>query len=98
MKKTIAIALLSCAAFLAAAQPKVLSHRGFYTSEGKTVTDENSLESLKRAQENGIWAVEFDVHLASDDSLVILHGPRFPPFASGLRWQRPPRRSFSSSR
>lgn len=76
MKKTIAIALLSCAAFLAAAQPKVLSHRGFYTSEGKTVTDENSLESLKRAQENGIWAVEFDVHLTSDDSLVILHGPK----------------------
>ena len=76
MKKTIAIALLSCAAFLAAAQPKVLSHRGFYTSEGKTVTDENSLESLRRAQEAGIWAVEFDVHLTSDDSLVILHGPK----------------------
>ncbi len=57
------------------AQTNVMSHRGFYTRPG---VDENTLESLRGAQELGVDAVELDAHLTADDSLVIMHGPAIP--------------------
>jgi glycerophosphoryl diester phosphodiesterase len=56
-----------------AAQPKIMSHRGFYAKEGAF---ENTLTALKNAQEFRSDAVELDAHLTVDDSLVVLHGPK----------------------
>lgn len=74
MKRILSLA----AAFLAAmallpAQTKVMSHRGYYAHPGSF---ENTLTSLRGAQELGVEGVELDVHLTTEDSLVILHGPR----------------------
>lgn len=64
--------LASCAA--PANKVKLLSHRGLYTTGNETTTDENTLDALMRAQqEGGIDAVEFDVHLTADSMLVIRH-------------------------
>ena len=69
---TTIIALAAVAAFLPA-QTKVMSHRGYYAHPGSF---ENTLTSLKGAQDLAVEGVELDVHLTTDDSLVILHGPR----------------------
>lgn len=53
--------------------PIILSHRGYYTKDGKTITDENSLDALKRAQQANHECIEFDVHLTADDQIVIHH-------------------------
>lgn len=57
----------------AIAQPAILSHRGYYTDKGKIVTDENSLDALKRAQDANLECAEFDVHLTADDQIIIHH-------------------------
>ena len=74
MKKilTTIIAFAAVAAMLQA-QTKVMSHRGYYAHPGSF---ENTLTSLKGAQDLAVEGVELDVHLTTDDSLVILHGPR----------------------
>ena len=69
---TTIIALAAVAALLPA-QTKVMSHRGYYAHPGSF---ENTLTSLKGAQDLAVEGVELDVHLTTDDSLVILHGPR----------------------
>lgn len=76
MKKflTSAVLALLCAVALPA-QTKIMSHRGFYAHPGSF---ENTLTSLAGAQRLGVEGVELDVHLTSDDSLVILHGPMIP--------------------
>ncbi len=75
--KRIALAVTAAllTAFCATAQTKVLSHRGFYTHPGSF---ENTLTSLAGAQKLAVDAVELDVHLTTDDSLVIVHGPKIP--------------------
>ena len=55
------------------AQTKVMAHRGYYAHPGSF---ENTLTSLKGAQDLAVESVELDVHLTKDDSLVILHGPK----------------------
>ncbi|MDD7532549.1 MAG: glycerophosphodiester phosphodiesterase family protein, partial [Candidatus Cryptobacteroides sp.] len=55
---------------------KILAHRGLCTTGVNFTTDENTLEALRRAQEEGVDGVEFDVHLTADDSLVIRHDNR----------------------
>lgn len=73
---SIIIALsLTAFALTSPAQTKVMSHRGYYAHPGSF---ENTLTSLRGAQELGVEGVELDVHLSSDDSLVILHGPKIP--------------------
>lgn len=76
MKKFVLSAVLTllCAVMLPA-QTKIMSHRGFYAHPGSF---ENTLTSLAGAQKLGVESVELDVHLTTDDSLVILHGPMIP--------------------
>ena len=69
---SLVIAFLAISAMLGA-QTKVMSHRGYYAHPGSF---ENTLTSLRGAQELGVEGVELDVHLTTDDSLVILHGPK----------------------
>lgn len=69
------IFITAAAAFMAAsvfAQPKVVAHRGFYVTGNSF---ENTVSSLANAQKLGVYGVEFDVNLSSDDKVVILHGP-----------------------
>ncbi|MCF0173788.1 MAG: glycerophosphodiester phosphodiesterase [Bacteroidales bacterium] len=73
MKKIILILCASCLYLGAVAQPKVVSHRGFYRSEGSY---ENTVNSLARAQKLGVAGVEFDVNMTADDSLIVFHGPK----------------------
>lgn len=51
---------------------KIAAHRGFWKCSEAQST-ENSIASLKTAQENDIWGSEFDVHLTSDDEIVVHH-------------------------
>ena len=74
MKKLITIlAAALVAVSLLPAQTKIMSHRGYYAHPGSF---ENTLTSLKGAQQLGVEGVELDVHLTTDDSLLILHGPK----------------------
>ncbi|MBR4756960.1 MAG: HAD-IIB family hydrolase [Bacteroidales bacterium] len=74
MKRITSIILLFAASVgMLQAQTKVMSHRGYYAHPGSF---ENTLTSLKGAQDLGVEGIELDVHLTTDDSLVILHGPR----------------------
>ena len=74
MKRFVSIlAALLVAVSLLPAQTKIMSHRGYYAHPGSF---ENTLTSLKGAQKLAVEAVELDVHLTTDDSLVILHGPK----------------------
>ena len=52
-------------------------HRGLVSEGDRFVTDENTLDALRRAQEHrDIGAVEFDVHMTRDSQLVIRHDNR----------------------
>lgn len=73
--------LLLCAFVLSACacapEPavSVVAHRGFWNCEAAGFS-QNSLASLRCAQEAGFWGSEFDVQLTSDDSLVVFHDSR----------------------
>lgn len=73
MKRILLTAVLACmGAACVWAQPKVVAHRGFYTTGDSF---ENTISSLANAQQLGVYGVEFDVNLTSDDRILILHGP-----------------------
>ncbi|MBQ0081114.1 MAG: hypothetical protein KBS95_06175 [Alistipes sp.] len=73
MMRFFTVAAMMLFTITAFAQVNILSHRGYYTKDGKIVTDENSLDALKRAQEANLYSIEFDVHLTADDKIVIHH-------------------------
>ncbi len=54
------------------AQTQVVAHRGYHAKKGSA---ENSISSLRNAQELGVYGMEFDVNLTADDSLIVFHGP-----------------------
>ena len=86
MKHLFLTAIFMLLALAGHAQPKVLSHRGFYTNPK---TDENSLQALKQAQElhksMGLEACEFDVHKTANGELIIYHNNEI---RKGLHCQR----------
>ena len=49
---------------------QVVAHRGYWKAPGAA---QNSIASLKNAQEAGCWGSEFDVHLTADDVVVVNH-------------------------
>ena len=49
---------------------QVVAHRGYWRTEG---SDQNSVASLLKADELGVWGVEFDVWRAADGVLVLNH-------------------------
>ncbi|HMR19600.1 MAG TPA: glycerophosphodiester phosphodiesterase family protein [Sphingobacterium sp.] len=73
MKKLILAVLATVIAAVTFAQPRVVAHRGFYTTPG---SDENTISSLVNAQKLGIYGIEFDVNLTADDELIVAHGPK----------------------
>ncbi len=56
----------------AAAQTQVVGHRGHHKTGDSY---ENTISALRNCQELGIYAMEFDVNMTKDDSLVVFHGP-----------------------
>lgn len=61
-------ALLGC--FAAAAQPKIVAHRGYWTAPGSA---QNSLASFSKADSVGCFGSEMDVWLTADNHVVVFH-------------------------
>ena len=57
--------LLTFCTLVCLAQPKVVAHRGYWTTEGSA---QNSIASLQKAAEIGCWGSEFDVWMTADGS------------------------------
>ncbi len=50
----------------------IVAHRGFWKSE-MGENSQNSIASLKAAQEAGFWGSEFDVNMTKDGVLIVYH-------------------------
>ena len=50
----------------------IVAHRGFWNCEAAGFS-ENSIASLKAAQDNGLWGSEFDIHITTDDVILVFH-------------------------
>lgn len=53
------------------AQTNIIAHRGFWKKN--PITAQNSIQSLKNAQEQKIYGSEFDVRMTKDGILVVNH-------------------------
>jgi glycerophosphoryl diester phosphodiesterase len=51
-------------------QTKIIAHKGYWDCAGSA---ENSVTSLRKAQELKVYGSEFDVHVTKDDVAVIYH-------------------------
>ena len=78
-KSLIKISSAAAAAFMAlplSAQGtgsiRIAAHRGFWDCDAAKKT-ENSIASLKAAQDSGCWGSELDIHITADDSIVVHH-------------------------
>lgn len=72
MKKLIVMAAACLMTLAAAAQTKIVAHRGYWDCAGSA---QNSITSLKLADKIGCFASEFDVHLTKDNVIVVHHDP-----------------------
>lgn len=72
MKRILCTLAAAACVVAAAAQTKVVAHRGYHAKKGSA---ENSVSSLRNAQQLGVYGMEFDVNLTADDSLIVFHGP-----------------------
>ena len=50
----------------------IVAHRGFWNCEAAGFA-QNSIASLKEAQAHGLWGSEFDVHITTDDVVLVFH-------------------------
>src|SRR5262245_48643472 len=57
----------------------IIGHRG-----ARSLWPENSLKGFRRTRDLGVDAVEFDVHLASDGELVVIHDPSLERTTEGV--------------
>ena len=69
-KLILAAAMLLTGSAAVAAQPKVISHRGYWTAPNSA---QNSLASFTKADSVGVFGSEIDVWLTSDDKLIVNH-------------------------
>ena len=69
-KLTLAAAMLLTGSAAVAAQPKVISHRGYWTAPNSA---QNSLASFTKADSVGVFGSEIDVWLTADDKLIVNH-------------------------
>ncbi len=69
--KGMIVAASLCMAFTgAAAQTRIIAHRGYWDSEGSA---QNSIASLKKAVEAQLYGSEFDVLLTKDYNVLVNH-------------------------
>ena len=69
-KLILAAAMLLTGSAAVAAQPKVISHRGYWTAPNSA---QNSLASFTKADSVGVFGSEIDVWLPADDKLIVNH-------------------------
>ncbi|MBR5924682.1 MAG: glycerophosphodiester phosphodiesterase [Bacteroidales bacterium] len=50
----------------------IVAHRGYWNCEAAGFS-ENSIASLKAAQDNGLWGSECDVHITTDSVVLVFH-------------------------
>ena len=53
-------------------QTAIVAHRGFWNCEAGGMS-ENSIASLKAAQDCGLWGSEFDIHITRDLQIIVNH-------------------------
>lgn len=56
------------------ARPQIVAHRGYWKTDGSA---QNSLTSLQKAADLGLWGSEFDVWITSDGVPVVFHDASF---------------------
>lgn len=69
-KLILAAVMLLTGSAAVAAQPKVISHRGYWTAPNSA---QNSLASFTKADSVGVFGSEIDVWLTADDKLIVNH-------------------------
>ena len=69
-KLILAAAMLLTGSAAVAAQPKVISHSGYWTAPNSA---QNSLASFTKADSVGVFGSEIDVWLTADDKLIVNH-------------------------
>ena len=69
-KLILAAAMLLTGSAAVAAQPKVISHRGYWTAPNSA---QNSLASFTKADSVGVFGSEIDVWLTAADKLIVNH-------------------------
>lgn len=74
MKHLIFATIAAATIATAAAQPKVIAHRGFWDAPGSA---QNSIRALAKADSIGCWGSEFDVWMTADEKLVVNHDASF---------------------
>ena len=67
-KLILAAAMLLTGSAAVAAQPKVISHRGYWTAPNSA---QNSLASFTKADSVGVFGSEIDVWLTADDKMIV---------------------------
>ncbi|MBR5403809.1 MAG: glycerophosphodiester phosphodiesterase [Bacteroidales bacterium] len=72
--RKIVLALAALILSLPVMAQKVCAHRGFWQCEDAG-NAQNSIASLRQAQDGGFWGSEFDVHLTADSVVVVNHDP-----------------------
>ncbi|MDE7450627.1 MAG: glycerophosphodiester phosphodiesterase [Alistipes sp.] len=72
MKNIITLAACRFAVSTVCAQTQVIAHRGFHAKQGSA---NNTLSSLRNAQDLGVFGSECDVNETQDGVLVVIHGP-----------------------
>ena len=73
-KLILAAAMLLTGSAAVAAQPKVISHRGYWTAPNSA---QNSLASFTKADSVGVFGSEIDVWLTADDKLIVNHDRKY---------------------
>ena len=91
-KLILAAAMLLTGSAAVAAQPKVISHRGYWTAPNSA---QNSLASFTKADSVGVFGSEIDVWLTADDKLIVNHD-RVYRAPTSIRRNRRSRRSPQS--
>ena len=73
MKRLSLLALALFAAVSVSAQTKVIAHRGFHATQNSY---DNTISSLKHAQQLKVFGSELDVNETTDGELIVIHGAR----------------------
>ena len=68
--KILSVILMFITSVMHAQNTQLIAHRGFWKTENSA---QNSISSLKNAQQLGVYGSEFDVRMTKDSVLMINH-------------------------
>lgn len=73
MKRILLALVCATLSLCAVAQTQVIAHRGFHATKNSF---DNTISSLKHAQELGVYGSEVDINETQDGVLIAIHGAR----------------------